>query len=402
MSSKLVSRPTKLFLLLIGATVVALAAQYRVVGREPSLLIWVPWSIFLLFFGVGPFLYSYLQPEAKQTARHDFIDLYIKIASSVLVIAGLIVAWLNFSHEREKTSYSLELGKVTLENSLEEQRSQRFVKALEGLGGASAFQHLAGVYAFKLLDEEFKNRADVEAKCFELKAAEKTTDLAKLELEWNRDKEKHWAIVETLTHYVRQTPRRSVEPAEENRIIEVHEILKYLGKRNLVYHFGEYFNANEPYQQQQKEGCLAVDPADEAKRLNLIGADLRMYDFNSGHFQGAIFDLAELNRSDFNCANLRNARFDGTDLSGANLKNADLSYATFRGANLEGANLTGADITGVDLSRAAMNDGTTCPNGQRPVPASCPNGQCPDPTSLTCAPTPPNTSSCKQRKRGRS
>lgn len=378
-----------LFLLLVGATVVAFAAQYLLIGNELSLIIWVPWLIFFLAV-VGSFLYWYLQPEEKKTPRHDVIDLFIKIASSVLVIAGLAVAWLNFILEQKKTSQSLEMGQITLANSREEQRNQRFVKALEALGGESTFQRLAGIYTFTRLDDQFKSKGDVETECSALKAAGNIADLAILRDRWYRDKEEHWAIIETLTHFIQQTERRPVDPENSSDLkksVEVYEILKYLAKRKLVYDEGEYYKVREG--DHPDSVCLPPDPADEAKRLNLINADLRNYTFESGHFQGALFDLADLTDAKFACANLRNASFDGADLTRADLKNADLSYADFRNAHLEGADLTGAILT-QDLKLASKDEKTRCPNGQRPENDICPKT---DPVRAT---------NCKQLRRGRS
>lgn len=392
------SRIIKLFLLWIGATGVAFAAQFLVFPAEFNPVIWVLWFIFSLTIVVGPVLYWYLQPEAKQTPRHDFIDLFIKFASSVLVIAGVVVAWLNFALERQKTSQSLEMSQITLVNSLEEQRSQRFVKALEALGAQSPFQRLAGVYVFKQLDEEF-DREKVEEECLQLKAAGKAPeDLAALEVRWYRDKERHWAIMETLTHFIQEIKRPAPDPEnpdELKALVEVHEILKYLGQRRLVYDAGEYYNASDPHHENKPKPCLSIDPADEVKRLNLLHADLRKYIFESGNFQGALFENADLTGAIFDCANLRNAIFDGADLTGAQLKNADLSFARFRNAHLEGADLTGADLTGVNLKEAIMNEETTCSNGGKPDLRADIDAPCP-------ATAPVRTTKCRQLKRGRS
>jgi hypothetical protein len=380
------SRSTKLWLLLIGGTLLALAAQLFVFGRQLSPVIWVLWFVFSVSIGIA-FLYWYLQPQPKPTERHNFIDLFIKIASSVLVIAGLGVAWLNFGLEQQKTSQTVELGQTTLENSRVEQRSQRFVKALEALGGANTFQRLAGVYGFKLLDEQFKSKDEVEKECAALEAAGMIPALAAFKLRWQRDKEEHWAIMEILTHYIQETERRpKLQDSDELKMsVEVYEILKYLGKRKLVYDGGEYYKGSV-----RDSVCLPIDPDDEGKRLNLINADLRNYTFKGGNFQGALFDLADLTDAKFECANLRNANFDGADLTRADLKNADLSYANFRNAHLEGADLTGAILTGVDLTLASTDEKTRCPNGQSPAFDTCP------PTN------PATTPNCQQLRRGRS
>lgn len=380
------SRSAKLWLLLIGGTLVALAAQLFVFGRQLSPVIWGLWFFFSVSIGIA-FLYWYLQPKPVPTERHNFIDLFIKIASSVLVIAGLAVAWLNFGLEQQKTSQTVELGQTTLENSRLEQRSQRFVKALEALGGANTFQRLAGVYGFRLLDEQFKSKDEVEKECAALEAAGMIPALAAFKLRWQRDKEEHWAIMEILTHYIQEIERRpDLQNSDELKMsVEVYEILKYLGKRKLVYDGGEYYKGSA-----RDSVCLPIDPDDEVKRLNLINADLRNYTFRGGNFQGALFDLADLTDAKFECTNLRNANFDGADLTRADLKNADLSYANFRNAHLEGADLTGAILTDVDLTLASTDEKTKCPNGQSPANDTCP------PTN------PATTSNCQQLRRGRS
>ena len=72
---------------------------------------------------------------------------------------------------------------------------------------------------------------------------------------------------------------------------------------------------------------LLIDNSVEAKRANLIDADLTR-------------------------ANLTDARLVRADITGANITNACLVRADITGANLTGANLTGANLTGANLTDA--------------------------------------------------
>ena len=94
---------------------------------------------------------------------------------------------------------------------------------------------------------------------------------------------------------------------------------------------------------------LYATPEDEAKlrgTRRCAGCNLQDADL-----QGVNAELGDLSNADLTNANLYRANLKGANLNGANLN----------GANLSGANLQGA--RGADLSSAATNAHTICPDG---------------------------------------
>jgi hypothetical protein len=345
-----------LLALIAACAVVALiAGKFLFPGNfRPILLVWLGLSIVVLII---PFLFWYLQPKRELTPRKDVISIFISIASSLILIGSLGLAWLSLDSTQQQTKKNLELSTTALEEARAEQRSRRFMEALEKLGGETPNKRLAGVYAFRKLDEDFKSEADWS----EVENNADKYELPKLKQRREAELKEHAAIVDILTHFIQEISplgkNRATLPAPTIRV-EVYEILKYLGVRKLSFNAGE------------------------TKKLNLIGVDLRGYplqdvlnvDSNCAryscterpqcrpNFNGAQVSQASLSGANLECFSFRNAKFADSDLTNAILRNADLSYADFTYAHLEGADMSGAIISSDNqLEFAFADQDTKCP-----------------------------------------
>ena len=92
------------------------------------------------------------------------------------------------------------------------------------------------------------------------------------------------------------------------------------------------------------------NPANNAGRIALTGANLR-----GANLRGA---------------NLTGANLRGANLTGANLTGANLTGANLRGANLRGANLREANLPGANLPGQVLPDGEIWLKAVRPDGAS--------------------------------
>lgn len=349
-------RLIRLALLMAAFGIVAvIAGRILFPGNLQSIILgWLLLSIVVLII---PFLSWYLEEKREHTPRKDVISIFISIASSLILIGSLGLAWLSLDSTQQQTKKNLELSTTALEEARAEQRSRRFMEALEKLGGETPNKRLAGVYAFRKLDEDFKS----EAEWSEVENNATKDQLPKLKQKREAELKEHSAIVDILTHFIQEvTPvlKGSAKPPDPTIRVEVYEILKYLGVRKLFYDSGE------------------------TKNLNLINVDLRGYplqdvlnaDSNCSryscterpqcrpNFNGAQFSQASLVGANLECFSFRNAKFSDADLTDAILRNADLSYADFTYVHLEGADLTGAILSTDDqLEFAFADENTKCP-----------------------------------------
>ena len=125
-----VVRIVGLLALIAACAVVALiAGKFLFPGNfRPILLVWLVLSIVVLII---PFLFWYLQPKRELTPRKDVISIFISIASSLILIGSLGLAWLSLDSTQQQTKKNLELSTTALEEARAEQRSRRFMEALE-------------------------------------------------------------------------------------------------------------------------------------------------------------------------------------------------------------------------------------------------------------------------------
>jgi hypothetical protein len=97
--------------------------------------------------------------------------------------------------------------------------------------------------------------------------------------------------------------------------------------------------------------------ADDPRKANLCGADLRdtdltKPDLSSADLTGAILWRAHLDYANLTDAHLDHATLWGADLFGADLRGADLIRADLRGADLSFAQVSKAKLAGVDMTGA--------------------------------------------------
>jgi uncharacterized protein YjbI with pentapeptide repeats len=99
----------------------------------------------------------------------------------------------------------------------------------------------------------------------------------------------------------------------------------------------------------------------DARPLNLVGANLRGANLRFLHLEFADLTKADLGEADLRDAFLIGARLERVMLQSANLSRANLSDAVLKDSNLEGVTacegvLTGADLTRADLVHADLSD----------------------------------------------
>lgn len=358
MGQRPLGRFISLFLLIAACAVVALiAGQLLFPGNlKPIILGWVILSLFVLLI---PFLSWYLEAKRETTPRKDVISLFVSIASSLILIGSLGLAWLSLDNTQQQTKKNLELSLTTLENTRAEQRSGRFMEALEKLGGETPHKRLAGVYAFQKLDEDFKS--DQEFSTWkESETSQTRPEMNKLEDKRQGELKEHWAIMEILTNFVRSQvswPGAPTQATPQTTRDDVLQILRYLGQRKLTFGHGE------------------------RKTLDLSKTDLRGYilnktlsddcdpaDASKVDFEYVDFSEANLENIELRCAKLKGTIFWNANLRKAKLNFADLTGADFTGTNLEGADMDGATVTQERLDDAIIDGQTRCPAGFRPTP----------------------------------
>lgn len=369
MAQRPLSRFVSLSLLLAACAVVAsLVGQLLFQWNLRRIILgWVILSLIVLIIS---FLSWYLEPKRETTPRKDVISIFISIASSLILIGSLALAWLSLDSTQQQTKKNLELSVTALENARAEQRSRRFMEALEKLGGETPHKRLAGVYAFQKLDEDFESVEEWTA----LEANAGKDELEKLKRKRDGDLKEHWAIVDILTHFIQEIsplPKDHTKLAEPNVRVEVYEILKYLGGRKLHFDAGEprglnFFNVD--LRGYALQDIRSVDPRcrKDSECEKDPNCPKRPLCENQPHcrpkFDGAQFSGASLVGANLECFSFRRAKFDGADLTGAILRNTDLTDADFSNARLEGADLSDAILNKDNqLEFAFANEKTKCP-----------------------------------------
>ncbi len=202
-----------------------------------------------------------------------------------------------------------------LKHTLEEQRADRFIQAVNQLGNDTLEMRLGGIYALERL------------------AAGSERD--------------YWPIMEILTAYVRERASVRKNPAlkepPRQPAPDIQAALDVIGRRRHSYNDGE------------------------SQRLDLRGTDLRRVNLAGAKFAGAI--LSEVHLEEANLAgirledailreahleraNLTQAEMERTFLLNSRLKGTRLRAANLRQAYLIGAQFDEADLLGADLTDA--------------------------------------------------
>jgi hypothetical protein len=340
-------------ILLLGLTTILAFIALQRFPTEDRLIIYVIWGSIFLFILLWRVLRWYLSPVTVFSEKKDVVDIYVKITGGALVLLTIFFSWINFKLTQATSEQTLKVSERTLDSSETQKISEQFTKALEDLGGQSVFHHLAGVYAFRRLEQRIDSESEYASRSKELEG-EKASEAAlkKYAAQHLLNIKVHREMVDVLTHFIQEESpwpeKRPESPAgrtsqfrmltvvnatsepevSKNKCrVDVYETLKFLGQRKLTYGEGE------------------PDP------LNLISTDLRDCTLQGGNFNGANFTNANLTKADLKGARLWKANFDN-----AKLNEANLAYANLAEANLHNADLTGAVLINVDLTGAKFKD----------------------------------------------
>jgi len=168
----------------------------------------------------------------------------------------------------------------------------------------------------------------------------------------------YWAIMETLTAFVRKHARwkerdkiasetleslyddeKSKDAVQPEPATDIAAILAVIVRRE-----------DENRDREMTKGWRLDFTASDLRRARLAGAHLEGARLAGAHLEGAELRGAHLERASLREAHLQGARLAGAHLQGANLFGAHLEGAHLFGAHLEGANLAGAHLEGADLS----------------------------------------------------
>ncbi len=205
----------------------------------------------------------------------------------------------------------------------ESQLTERFATAVRLLGDERMEIRLGGIYALERLARD--SEAD------------------------------HWAVMETLSAFIRENARW--EKSKEELEFDAFNVGKSPQKKKTP--------ADNPKPRTDIQAILTVigrRPEERRKyeeereyNLDLSGTDLRGVDICKAFLKHINLENTSLALAKLSGANLSGAVFSGANLSGAELSGADLSRAMLSGTDLSGANLSGAVLSGANLSGAVLS-----------------------------------------------
>jgi hypothetical protein len=365
------SRIVSVVLLVAAGAVVTLVVGQILFPEnvKPIIAGWVALSIMVLTVA---FLSWYLEPKRETTPRKDVISIFVSIASSLILIGSLGLAWLSLDSTQQQTKKNLELSVTALESARAEQRSRRFMEALEKLGGETPHKRLAGVYAFQKLDEDFENTDEWNKVVLKATSEDEKEKLNKKRL---GDLKEHWSIMEIMTHFIQEVspvPKKGEKLLPPNVRVEVYEIMKYLGARKLSndlepngLNFQFVDLRRYPLQEiSNVDATCRREPACERDPECPKPPICEKLPHCRPKFDGAQFIGANLAGANLECFSFKDAKFDGAILTGAIFRQADLTDAVFANAHLEGADLSGAVLNKANqLEFAFADEKTKCPTG---------------------------------------
>lgn len=288
-----------LILIAVCAVVASIVGQLVFPGNFKRIILgWLILSVVVLLV---PFLSWYLEPTTGPTPRKDLISIFVSITSSLILIGSLALGWLSLDITQQQTEKTLKLSTEALNSAREEQRSRRFMDALEKLGGESLYPRLAGVVAFQKLDEEVQ------------------------------DKREHWLIMDVLTDFIQLQAPRNQRPGQSPNVekADVLSALKYLSRRKLT-----------------------MDNGGEPSGLNLSKTNLSGYMLSGP----AITDCANAEELNFKQVDFSESNLQGIELKCAKLKGANFKHSDLRGARLDYADLTDVELTEADLRGTLMGE----------------------------------------------
>lgn len=252
--------------------------------------------------GLPPKICFDIENEARKTLAY--------IMAGVLAIIGIYMGHRRIRAVERQVPVAQE-GQIT----------ERFTRAIEQLGSDKMEIRLGGIYAL----ERIANDSDKD----------------------------YWAIMETLTAYVRERAawREPLTVSQEqvsgegstSHILkpeikpatDIQAILTVLGRRKYRLDRGE---------------SERLDLANtDLRGANLVGAHLEWFYFEEAHLEGAVLEYAYLDWATFAETHLQGAFLSEAHLENANIEEAHLEGAALMGAHLEDASLAGAHLEGASL-----------------------------------------------------
>jgi Pentapeptide repeats (8 copies) len=111
-----------------------------------------------------------------------------------------------------------------------------------------------------------------------------------------------------------------------------------------------------------------------AKRINLVGVDLRGSSMAGRNLDHADFRAADVRGADFSGSSLRYADFRGTQADGANFQNTSLYGAKMQGIEAFGANFRGSDMRQANLDGAYLDKSMMPWSDRHPSPSELADG----------------------------
>jgi hypothetical protein len=263
--------------------------------------------------GLPPKICFDIENEARRTLAY--------IMGGLLAIIGIILAFRRIRALERQVLVGQDQLKVVQEGQI----TERFTRAIEQLGSDKIEIRLGGIYAL----ERIANDSDKD----------------------------YWAIMETLTAYVREraawnkqpkilplgeNPSSPVAKAQIKPATDIQAVLIVLGRRKYGFGKGE----NEP---------LNLSKVD-LRGINLSNMHLESVDFSKAHLEKAIVRDAHLENAYLFGAHLEEADLRDAHLEGANLINCHLEEAYLYDTQLQGADLSGAHIEEAILNGTKLKD----------------------------------------------
>lgn len=301
-------------------------------------------GILAIAFLVGTwlFIYWYIGPSTPKE-RNDAVALIAQIFGGVALLGGLFFTWKAQRFTQKTTDENLSIARQSLEVSEQRHIHERFMRAIDQIGGKELWARVGGIYALEQIA---------------------------------RDCDEYYSpIMQVLTAYVRENarskeiphPKDSDTPLEREVPIrpdpDIQAVLRVIGRRDKYLGRGEDQTLNFSDNYQYVEFAVDLRGA-ELNDAHLEGADMRGVRLEGASLIRAHLRGAALWEACFDQAFLVDADLEGANLERASLKNARMVGANLYNTNLSGANLVDAVVSYEQLANAATLSGATLPKGE--------------------------------------
>jgi hypothetical protein len=285
--------------------------------------------------------------ELEANARSTMVQ----VLGGVALLLTFVATWLQISDTRRATDRTLQLTAT-------QQETERYSRAVEGLGAEGLDQRVGGIYGLEGVAEE---------------SARLRTP-----------------VVQVLLAYLRRHSEikrpSSPTPGQRMQLLDIdakwackrHRAARVPDDVNAAFQVVSRFAAAARPRYVLGAGYFAWIRAPKA---DLGGAEMRFSSFIGANLEGASLDRAILTGTDFRGACLRHASVRAVVGDFPSFADADLSYARLSGGPIVGWTLAYADLRGADLAQLAVPrsairhariDVCTRLPWRRGVPSRCP------------------------------